>query len=224
MDDQDFSRKSPPAVETNSLLLGLALILLAFFILLSSTSKLEKSRVEQTLLGIVAQFQGGPRPADQAPISLGTGSKFASRDLQTKVTGLFQTAFALDRIEIQSRGDWFVANVRTEDLFVADDVKLRRSHQEFFKQLATTLTPSGDGLRPTVTILFGVGQLLPNVELTTGDLSIARAGRLARALNQSGAPSQSLAMALVPGNPGRITLEFRMAKTDLVLPLEAIKP
>jgi len=104
-----------------------------------------------------------------------------------------------------SGGNLLLLRIDSHALFFAESARLSEQAELLLDRLAELLAGAPTGMRREVVALFGQ-------DGGEGELAAARAERLARALEDAGAPANAIAVGLLPSRPGReIRLDFRTA-------------
>lgn len=184
-------------------LLGLQLMLLAFFIVLVSMSTFDQQRVDSVLGSIQQHFTGLSVPGEGTD-EQSRADSIALDALREEVAGVLATALQLDRV--QRVGDGAVEiDVADDKLFANGTAQVLPGSEALFRQVIAALDRRPNGFRYEIDVLVGR-------DATTGTptLEIAQAGALARAMIDAGAEPASMASGLQPGMPGRVRLVLRL--------------
>ncbi|MBL6959400.1 MAG: hypothetical protein ISR52_10495 [Rhodospirillales bacterium] len=194
---------------TIALFLGLYLLILAFFILLVSISSLEKIKSEAVMDSLTSTFQTLlPPTTNLTQFQAKEGDVLAGMRFQEQVTGLFATSIQVAKIEIVQPGRQMRILLPTNSLFHTEEARFRESQQALLDRVVASLSSRPPGIRFDMEFLVGSpytgGKSLP-IGLT---LELKRAGTFAREMMARGAPPDSIAVGLRPGDPEDITIKF----------------
>ncbi|MDZ7714123.1 MAG: hypothetical protein U5L06_13945 [Rhodovibrio sp.] len=209
------STKSGPNANIVAML-SLKLLLLAFFILLTTISKFEEERSRAVMYSVAVAFAGAvPATEGRAVPDAGIGALDKQASLSEQIRALFRQTLPLVEVETAADGRVLRLEVRARDLFAMGQAELRPQRGLLLRRLANALTDPrrGPGLY-TVEVLHAVP---PGDGAAATRLPAARSGTVVRSLQALGVPGDRLSTGLWPtrGDPGRIAFE-------ITLPMEAL--
>lgn len=192
------------------LLLSLFLLLLVFFIVLNAQSLQTVHKVKAVAASLEKSFPAfvvDPRLREgtQAVVSR-AGTVFAVQRLDG-VGGLFATAIAVAKVETVSPGHLLEVRLPADDLFESGSMTLRADRQGLIDRVVDALRESRQGERIELDALLGIG---PTGVPSQPPGPVARAGVLARALVEGGAPPQNVTVGIERGDPGGVRLLFSL--------------
>lgn len=191
--------------------LALFLIVLAFFILLTSISKREEDRAKAVLGSLGSTFSENALvvtgPLDY---TFGTGVYWTSGAAEKSVRGLFQSTFPLARIPPYQPFGSLVFEVPADEVFVSGGSLLQAQETDFLERLATILVHERPGIVFETEIIVFV---TPEAARAEGEsparaLALARAGAFARALVDRGVAPARVSAGIAEGQPGVVRLAF----------------
>ena len=213
----DSANKSAPNANIVALL-SLKLLLLAFFILLSTISKFEEERSRAVMYSVAMAFAGAvPATEGRNVPDAGIGALDRQASLSDRIRALFRQTLPLVEVETAASGRVLRLEVRASDLFAMGQSDLRPQRGILLRRLANALSDParGPGLY-TVDVLHAVP---PGDDAPATRLPAARSGTIVRSLAGLGVPADRLSTGLWPthGNPGRIAFE-------ITLPMEELPP
>jgi len=199
-------------------MLSLKLLLLAFFILLTTISKFEEERSRAVMYSVAVAFAGAvPATEGRAVPDAGIGALEKQASLSEQIRALFRQTLPMVEVETAADGRVLRLEVRARDLFAMGQAELRPQRGLLLRRLANALTDPrrGPGLY-TVEVLHAVP---PGDGAAATRLPAARSGTVVRSLTALGVPRGRLSTGLWPtrGDPGRIAFE-------ITLPMEALPP
>jgi len=197
------------------LFLALYLLLLAFFIMLTALSSLERQRADAVMDSLTLTFAPG-RAARETEMGLEdlTGERQAAEAFIALVTDLFQSAVPAIRVTETIPGLALEVRLRAEALFEPGTDILRRPRRPMLDSVVAALAGAPPGLRFEMAVIAEVAEdqdangiaRLP----TDGEaLPIRRAGAIGRFMNDRGAAQGSVVVGLTPGNPDWMRIAFR---------------
>lgn len=175
------------------------LILLAFFVVLTSLSRFEPAKSEEVLESVTRAFGTGPTTYSGTDGEGGAAEGLAAAaERFREIARLVQTSIALAKVEQVDPGRHMQITVPAEALFDSD--RVRDGSALLLERIAQALSsPSGN--------------FEHRVEFVSRDnaahAGIRRAGALARALSSAGAPSRSVLIGVEAGDASRVRFVFR---------------
>jgi hypothetical protein len=199
-------------------LVGLQLMLLAFFIVLVSMSSFDETRVGSVLGSIQERFAalGSTGPDGDAATSPDT---LSLEGIQDEVTGVLATMLKLDRIERNGSGAVEI-EFAADKLFAAGTSHLLPGIDDMLSRVVAALDRRPAGYRYELDVLIGRPQGAADMH------EVDRAGSLVRAFIGFGADPSSMAAGLQPAAPGRVRLTLRLIEgsrpTNLFADLPAV--
>jgi hypothetical protein len=200
-------------------LLGLQLMLLAFFIVLVSMSSFDQKRVHSVLGSIQAQFTGLPR-ADEGTDEQSRADAVTLDAVRDEVAGVLATALQLDRVERTGIGAVEI-EFAAGKLFAADTAQLLPGMETVLRRVVEALDRRPVGYRYELDVLVGRTQnaaadaglataSLDAASLGAASLETRRAGALVSAFIAAAARPNSMAAGLQPTAPDRVRLVLRL--------------
>ncbi len=199
-------------------LVGLQLMLLAFFIVLVGMSSFDATRVDSVLGSIQQKFAALPG-AGQGEDAVPSADAISLEAVRDEVTGVLATMLQLDRIERTGTGAVEI-ELAADKLFAEGTDQLLPGIDHMLQRTVAAIDRRPTGFRYELDVLVGRPQDGP-----TDALAIDRAGALVRAFIGFGAHPSSMAAGLQPASPGRVRLVLRLIEgarpTDLFAGLPA---
>ena len=219
----DEENPQKPSVTINdpavALFLGLYLILLAFFILLSTVSSLSKVKSEAAVGSINSAFRSDSRiealTGDSILIARGAGQ--LDRNLLGAVRASFSSAFPNEEVSETAIGSAVRFVISVDRIFQPDSPAVQEQASDLFEKLAASLESSALGFRNEVEVVLRTGADLSSDKTPERRLLIERAGTLAREMLATGVPARSVQTGLRAGPSGTIAFFFR--QTDEAAPV-----
>ncbi len=219
MDEENPQKRSVTINDPSvALFLGLYLILLAFFILLSTISSLSASKSEAAVGSINSAFRSDSRiealTGDSILVARGAGQ--LDRNLLGAVRASFSSAFPNEEINETVIGGAVRFVISADRIFQPGSPALQEE-ADLFERLAASLESSVLGFRNEVEVVLRTGEDLRSGENPEGRLLIERAGTLAREMLAKGVFARSVQTGLRAGTSGTIAFFFR--QTDEAAPV-----
>jgi len=208
-------------------LLGLQLMLLAFFIVLVSMSTFDQTRVHSVLGSIQAQFSD-LQTADEGTDDESRADALTLDAIRDEVAGVFVTALQLDRVELTGAGAVEIEFV-ADKLFTSGTAQLLPGMDVLLGRVVAALDRRPTGYRYELDVLVGREQATAvgkaeTTPLETATLETQRSGTLVRAFVAAAARPDSLAAGLQPTAPDRVRLVIRLINGSRPANLFAILP
>lgn len=193
------------------LMLGLYLILLAFFILLNAISEVAIDKFERASQSITSGF--GFRAAqtvikddpDEALIN-----KFYE-EIADDIQDVFSAYISNSQFEVETMRDTMIVRLRTSAFFDKEKWRLLSSQASFFTDLADLMNEK----RPGAYVKLDI-RVPKDIEDGADPLELngLRASQFARALDERGVSSDNLTAAVTEQKGSRIILMFTTHVTD----------
>ena len=206
---------------TNVVFLSLYLILLAFFILLTSISYRDNRRVEAAMGSVTSTF-GAMIPEQTVPGTRGTEGRFqqAPRAFINLIRKVFQENLPAVKAPAFANNGTMRLQVPILDLFARGGDQIRPRSRPLLDGIADGLALQNDDWRFEVEIILGTGAALPSGSSVGANLEVRRAGAFARYLRAIGVPAHSVRTGLRAGDRENVQLSFyvrdvRQARLDL---------
>lgn len=179
------------------LMLSLYLLLLAFFILLTTISQFEQERTREVVESVNVTFEGKVVASESLPNpNAGTGALDGSPSLSDQVKSLFKQTIPTVEVEESADGTVMRIEMDARALFRRDSTALAPGRSALFRRLAEALT-EGSSRQGFFELRFehavpqgaGVGR---------NSLSVLRGGAVARRLGDLGVAREKLAATIWP--------------------------
>jgi flagellar motor protein MotB len=196
-----------------SLFLSLILLVLAFFIVMVSISRVDAERSTGVIESVADTFASHvPRVASRGSQR---GNVVDGEDLEQSLKRLFATELAVAEFRTVAPGRILEIEMASEVLFHREEARIRLARSRLLDRLVATVTMRPPGQRVDVQGLVSTGTPKGS-ELPTSPsaLSIRRAGTLGEALVRRGLPRSHLAVGFSPGQNDRIVLVFSIGPTE----------
>ena len=223
--DEGSPQKPLPKINDPSvvLFLGLYLILLAFFILLSTISSISLSKSVAVVGSVKSAFRS------DSPVDALSGDSFLralgggqlDQRFLGSVRASFSSAFPNQEVDETAVGAAVQFVVSADAIFEPGSPAVQDGAGDLLEKLATSLTTSVLGFHNEVEIVLRTGEGLASDGKPEQRLFIERAGLLAREMVANGVRPRAMQMGLRAGPRGTIAFLFRQTdKTATILSFE----
>ena len=197
------------------LMLGLYLLVLAFFILLVTISTLEEVKTQRVMDSLVSTFTSAiPPTTDLTAFQSKEGDILAGQQFQQEITGIFSTTIRVEKVETVQPGKLMRVLIDANVLFNEGTAQVRPANYPLLDRIVTALSSRPSNVRYDMEFIinsrFGEDRIMPIGQT----LEMARAGQFARDLLQRGAPPDSISVGLEPGDPNEINIWFHVRSID----------
>jgi hypothetical protein len=215
MDDEEDAPKEAPKDPTLALFLGLYLILLAFFVLLNTMASLKEDRVKAVLGSLLSTFSTEIlNTLNPTEFTASVGDDLATKEMHREIRDFFEVAVPLSRVEFYSAGSIMRIRMPADQLFEPASIVVRDDRGDLMFRINRALNRRVAGLRYEVEFSTFTGPFLGDEAANGQIIEIARAGAFARAVQEGGAPVNSLTIGAQPGNPDEVELTFLVRIVD----------
>lgn len=184
--------------------LSLFLLLLAFFLMLSSLSRLEVTRTQAVLGSLSSTFRSDEQVGFQRKLGSAAGPVIGAEELEATLTDLMRTAVGVDAYEIFRVGSTLTTTFAVDDLFVARTAEAKPTAITMAELFAAAAATEPVGLR------FGVTLVLRGTA-GEGSLPVARGEVLGDLFIDRGLEADQLAVALERGDARQMVVRFRVS-------------
>ncbi len=204
-----------------AVLLGLYLLLLAFFILLVSISQVVESRSSAALDSVKTTFS--PAVDATAPIAFApvvSGPIVGMEDFHGRIRAAVEAALPVAEITTAQAGRVMRVRVSTNVAFVRGEARLSRAMPPFMERLSGAMHLAVEGWRAEIELRVGMRDTAEPAVAGDAALAIARAGLLAREFVSAGIAPAAIAsgvdtdltaleirFSVVPTNTARVTFD-----------------
>jgi hypothetical protein len=201
-------------------LLSLKLLLLAFFILLTTLARFQDDKVTLVVNSVNDAFHGQVRAEeDHAPVAAALDAVGPATQLSRRVRNLFVSTLPVATAEADEALGELRLELPVQALFRPGAPELKAGPAILFDRLAGMLGPDADpAVSASLELLVGVPRdALARLAGAPEALPPRRAGVLARDLLGRGMPGERLSVGLLPGLDGQVRLVLRVRQ---VAPVE----
>lgn len=200
MDDIEERSVSETREPTMLLFVGIAIMLLSFFVVMNHSANVETKRAEQVARGVVTRFDPIGASANRFTSSLGEvpGDEAVNGGLGKLVT----TVFPFDRVKVVQPGRIYVVELPLGHMWVEDEVTPTDAGRRFIEVIAKML------VEPQARQMYDLDARLIVSAETPRSLAYARVAAFGDAMQEAGAPSNVVATGVDSGQRERLRLIF----------------
>lgn len=196
-------RRATPQSTTDGTMLSLALIILAFFIVLVALSHPGNERSAAIIESVVEAF--APDGTELRPPRAGRGEQMGAAATLDSLRQVLAADLDFAAPAVQRGGSVLSVTVRTGQLFVADTARLRPAAARLLDRVVVEA-----GTRPPGMDLNVDAELMTDGDGASRERAVARAAALGAAFARRGVSPAHLRAGVAPGPPGRLRLVFSL--------------
>jgi hypothetical protein len=199
----------PPSSEntgpkTGTLFLSLFLLILAFFIVLVSISRVQDSKTNAVKQSLGTTFTK-VMDSSVSDFTVKDSDDPAGKEFQEEITTIFTTHLQVAKVEITKPGKLMIARMPVSAVFLENTSELNPEIFEFLDRTVAILGSRPAGTHFDMQFIVGVPDGILSVEQT---IEMKQAGSFAREILTRGAPPDSLSAGIMPGDPEQIIMRF----------------
>mgnify|MGYP000665665111 CR=1 FL=1 len=213
--EQDKDNRSSGNV---MLMLSLKLILLAFFILLTTMAEFDEERSREVMESVAVTFVGEvPAVVGRQNPEAGTGALQGAKALKTQLKSLFKQSVPAVQVEESADGSVLRLEMDARDLFQRGSTALAPERRALLRRMVESLT-GGPGSKQFYELQFL--HAYPEIAaIGQNSLAVLRGGALVRRLRQQGVNAEKMSAGLWPVSAegpdmGRISLAVHLYNTE----------
>lgn len=203
----DRGRRRPVETGNASLigLLSLQLLLLAFFILLTSVSRFETERAHAVIASVQQAFSSLSEEAAGAFGDSGSAT-YALAEVERRLGDLAAAGLPITQVAVEQEPGVVRVELPADLLFRPRESAASPAGGDFLDRLMAVLGGLPSGHRYDLSVRLGSGD--------GNARDVARSGTLARALLTAGAPPQATAVGLTRQHAGRVAFLIRLSASS----------
>ncbi|WP_262691472.1 hypothetical protein [Kordiimonas aestuarii] len=207
--EQERTRRLFGSDNTLGLFVALYLILLAFFIVLTSVSQHAASRAAVAMESVNSTFE--PQTDNRRRNIDPRATADPSNDVALQaVQRAFYAEFSIEGRFANHGGNVFEVEFPQEYLFMPGSFNVRPDMHGFLDQLLAAQSQGFSNKRQEIAFMFGSGVGAVAAEMTRSqEIAVRRAGALARYLKNKGVPDGAFITGFVGIEEGKILAVFR---------------
>lgn len=227
--DIDFKgaeKEKPSPDSAASLFVSLYVVILAFFILLTSNAQFDVEKTKHVVDSVNKAFSIEiPSETDVRIPSI--GNELSTTQFFEEMQKSLQTIVPIEEMDVITDGQQMVITMDSTALFNRDDPNLRYDRRHFYRRLAETMTEWRKDMSMHLSMVQGVETPLPSDATAKSTLEVTRAGNFARFMENQGTEPRNIDIAIEQGEPNIIRLIFEAelledAQPEMPLPAEPV--
>lgn len=195
-----------------ALFVSLYVVVLAFFILLTSNAQFDAEKTKNVTDSVKRAFSIEV-PTDVEVKTPSLGSELSVQQFFNEVQTAVHSIVPLEEMEVVTDGRNMTMTMDSTALFNRDDPSLRPDRREFYARLSDTMTKWRGGMQMNLDFLQGVPRPTGGVQ-DAATLQVTRAGNFARFMENRGAEPKSLNIAIEQGLPDKVIFVFEVTAFD----------
>ncbi len=194
-----FEEEAVEPSDTNALFVSLYLVVLAFFILLSTISEKDLEKTKQAMSSLTDVFASELGKVIVPPISPGVHS-FASvvTIYFDEVEELLKNNFQMEKIKVLRKGSKMQITIPAELLFREGKIALKRGKRNFIKNLSGILNQELNHTVSNLSINVGSRALSGLKQRENYSMDVKRAGFFVKELIKNGSAERSIIAGVAP--------------------------
>ena len=188
--------------------LSLFLLLLTFFMMINSMSRLEVTRTQAILGSLGSTFRSTGAAGLERKLGSASGPFLGAEELEASVTDLLRTAAGVDVFEVFRAGNTLTVFFGINDLFVGDSSETTGAVGDLAELFAEALAEEPVG------IIFEITVLLHARTPSARTLASARGAAIGVALLKDGVERSRLAVGIGGGDPSQMQILLRVLAAE----------
>ncbi len=189
--------------------LSLFLILLAFFILLNALATVEETKARKALTSVASTFRSVVDFETRAQLLISDlGPAPEAQKVMEALEQLWVTAVPIAKVEKLTNGQVMQMTIPVNQLFLGGKAVLRADRETLFGQTGLLLALKAKGGVTEAEVVFGTRRTDGTLADPEGRLAAERAGVIAGALVEHGAPPERLGVGLREADPATLRVRF----------------
>jgi hypothetical protein len=202
-------QEDPPTNDNVTHYLALYLLLLAFFIVMTSVSKFEESRSRAVVRSVQSTFSTQVASVGDPRFLLSkSGTVVDLPEIQDEFQRLIETEISVVEVKKLEDGRVLQLTVPVDSLFLDGEIEIRPARRRLLERISAVLARRRAGLLYSLDFVLGSESVAVENSDGAESLSIARSGRFARALWEHGSPANAVSAGIRRGDPGKVRFLF----------------
>lgn len=213
IDLKGSEREKPSPDNAASLFVSLYVVILAFFILLTSNAQFDVEKTKNVVDSVNKAFS--IEVVSETDVRIDSiGNELSATQFFEDMQKSLQSVVPLEEMKVITDGQQMIIIMRSTALFNRDDPNLRYDRRRFYHRLSETLTQWRKGTDMHLTMIQGVEKPVSGDANASTTLEITRAGNFARFMENRGVAPHDLLIAIEQNNPDTISLIFDVVHID----------
>ena len=204
---------------SNTLLVSLYLVLLAFFILLNAiaTHDLEKEKEAfESVKSSFSQVTVYSKPREGAILPKSSGNQLAIHEYMQNMGTLASSIAQLVELEVQNRGDVMIWTVPVEQFFAPDSYQIQEALIPLIGKLAHIAFQeiAGAFVESSFVITTRYLDVMDNKGIKSAELPVFRVSEIAKQITRRRVDAERIRVGIKEGKEAILTMEFYIKLSD----------
>ena len=215
MNDEEKIKKEPQDMGAVVLMLGLYLIVLAFFILLNAISQSSEEKVQKASQSVAEgfgfQLSGPVNMRDDVDVTINPVFDIIAREIQS----VLESYASVRNYKLSANADQMIMRLDTKDVFSPGSVRIRPAMANFFEEIAKVVSSHRPGthMMSQVTVMLNESDR-GATKLDLRELAGRRATLFVRALIERGVKPEYISAATNTEDKSEVEIFFKVIITD----------
>lgn len=203
--------KANESNKTGTLFLSLFLLILAFFIVLVSISRVQDSKTNAVKASLGTTFTK-IMDSSVSDFTVKDSEDPAGKEFQEEITTVFTTHLQVAKVNIVQPGKLMIARMPNSAVFLENTFELNPNLFEFIDRTVAILGSRPPGTHFDMEFIVGVPDGILSIEQ---NINMERAGSFAREVLTRGAPPDSISVGIMPGEENLIVMRFYVRSKNI---------
>lgn len=210
---QSKEQDKPSPESSAALFVSLYVVILAFFILLTSNAQFDVEKTQHVVNSVNKAFSIDVVSKTDIQVK-SLGNELSVTQFFEEMQSSLQSVVPLEEMKVITDGQQMRIEMEATALFNRDDPNLRYDRRNFYRRLSETATKWRKGMDMHLSMLQGVEKPVAAGANAASTLEITRGGNFARFMENRGKAPETLSIAIEQGNAGKIILIFDVLSFD----------
>ena len=203
--------KANESNKTGTLFLSLFLLILAFFIVLVSISRVQDSKTNAVKASLGTTFTK-IMDSSVSDFTVKDSEDPAGKEFQEEITTVFTTHLQVAKVNIVQPGKLMIARMPNSAVFLENTFELNPNLFEFIDRTVAILGSRPPGTHFDMEFIVGVPDGILSIEQ---NINMERAGSFAREVLTRGAQPDSISVGIMPGEENLIVMRFYVRSKNI---------
>ncbi len=210
-----------------ALFVSLYIVLLAFFILLNSISKISDDKVDAAMDSVSEAFDIKRSISDLPSLDDGVGAEITQTDAFGEIEKLLAKFVPLDEVEMQIDGNLMQVSIPSRQIFIKQTNNIDKNIKNFLSEIAklsaaTIVDDKYNGEMQIEAIISPLFKAIDDLDSDERKLLTSRAAIIAKYMADAGSAASFISAAISSANSDMV--EFRFVLRGYERPKISIKP
>ena len=195
------------SMQTAALFVSLYVVILAFFIMLTSNAQFNVEKSKRVTESINKAFSM-EMESDIQPFIESAGNQVSATQMFDEIREMITVEINIEEQKILQDDRHMELRIPVGALYNKGQTDFRSDRQFLMKRLVATMEKWRDEKIISVDIMHGVKTPTKEVQHGSGTLPVKRMGQMARYLENAGVPPHLLAVGIIQGEPEEVVMSF----------------